>query len=124
MNKENFIKSRLNGFYYAVKGAWILIKSEESIQVQLSVSIAVTAAGFYFKITPVEWMMQCLAIGLVISIESLNTAVEEIANFIHPDFHNKIGKIKDIAAGAVFFAALIAIIIAVIIYWPYIFQNK
>ncbi|WP_339610713.1 diacylglycerol kinase family protein [uncultured Planktosalinus sp.] len=124
MNKKNFIKSRLNGFYYAAKGAWILIKSEESIQVQLTVAIAVTAAGFYFKITPVEWMMQCLAIGLVISIESLNTAVEEIANFIHPDFHNKIGKIKDIAAGAVFFAALIAIIIAVFIYWPYIFQKN
>lgn len=124
MNVTTFIKSRLNGFMYAVKGAWILIKSEESIQVQLAVAIAVTGAGFYFNITTVEWIFQCLAIGLVISIEGLNTAVEEIANFIHPDFHSKIGKIKDIAAGAVFFAALTAIIIAVIIYWPYIFHTN
>lgn len=124
MNKKNFIKNRLNGFYYAVKGAWILIKSEESIQVQLFVSLVVVAAGFYFDITATEWMLQLFAIGLVLSIEGLNTAVEELANFVHPDFHNKIGKIKDIAAGAVFFAALIAIIIAAIIYWPYIFQNK
>ena len=52
------------------------------------------------------------------STEALNTAVEEIANFVHPDFHNKIGYIKDVAAGAVFFAAIIAVIISGIIYIP------
>jgi diacylglycerol kinase (ATP) len=52
------------------------------------------------------------------SIEGLNTAVEEIADFVHPDFHNKIGFIKDVAAGAVFFAAITAIIIGCIIYIP------
>ncbi len=124
MNEKNFIRSRLKGFYYAIKGAWILLKTEQSIQVQMVVSIGVIAAGFYFDITATEWMLQLFAIGLVISIEGLNTAVEELANFVHPDFHNKIGHIKDIAAGAVFFAAIIAVIIAMIIYWPYIFQNN
>ena len=76
---------------------------------------------FYFQITPVEWAIQLFAIGLVLSIEGLNTAIEEIANFVHPDFHHKIGYIKDVAAGAVFFAALIAVIIAAIIYIPYLF---
>lgn len=115
-----FIKNRLKGFVYVTKGAWILLKSEESIQVQTFVALLVIAAGFYFDITATEWMFQLLAIGLVISIEGLNTAVEEIANFVHPDFHNKIGLIKDIAAGAVFFAAVIAVTIAVIIYTPYL----
>ncbi|MEX0997296.1 MAG: diacylglycerol kinase family protein [Flavobacteriaceae bacterium] len=122
MNKKNFIKSRLRGFYYAIKGAWMLLKSEESIQVQLFVSLVVVAAGFYFDITATEWMFQLFAIGLVLSIEGVNTAIEEIANFVHPDYHNKIGLIKDIAAGAVFFAAMTAISIAVIIYYPYLFK--
>jgi len=52
------------------------------------------------------------------SIEGINTAVEKIADFIHPDFHHRIGFIKDIAAGAVFFAALTAIAIGLIIYVP------
>lgn len=120
MSEKNFLKSRLKGFYYAIKGAWMLLKTEQSIQVQMVVSIGVIAAGFYFDITATEWMLQLFAIGLVMSIEGLNTAVEELANFVHPDFHNKIGHIKDIAAGAVFFAAIIAVIIAFIIYTPYV----
>ena len=53
------------------------------------------------------------------AVEGANTAIEEIANFIHPDHHPKIGYIKDVAAGAVFFAAVIAIVIGCIIYIPY-----
>ena len=71
-----------------------------------------------FEISTTEWIFQTLAIGLVLSIEGLNTAAEEIADFIHPDFHNKIGYIKDVAAGAVFFAAIAAIVVGCIIYIP------
>jgi diacylglycerol kinase (ATP) len=66
-------------------------------------------------------MIQVLAIGIVMSIEGLNTAIEEIADFIHPEQHNKIGFIKDIAAGAVFIASVSAIIAGLIIYIPKIF---
>lgn len=122
MKSNSFIKNRLKGFVYAIKGALILLKKEESIQVQMFIALLVIVAGFYFDITATEWMFQLIAIGLVLSIEGLNTAVEEIANFVHPDFHNQIGLIKDIAAGAVFFAAVIAVTIAAIIYVPYVLE--
>ena len=77
--------------------------------------------GFYFDITTTEWILQIFAMGMVLSLEAANTAIEEIADFIHPDFHHKIGLIKDMAAGAVFFAAITAIIIGLIIYIPYLF---
>ena len=118
-----FITGRIRGGGYAIKGAWLLIKNEPSIQVQLCISIAVTIAGFYFDITATDWMCQLLARGLVMAAEGLNTATEKIADFMHPDFHNKIGEIKDVAAGAVFFAALIATIVGIIIYFPYIFYT-
>jgi len=114
----NFIKGRLKGCVYAFKGGIVLLKTEASIQVQFVIGLLVTAAGFYFNITPTEWIAQTLCIGLVMSIEGLNTAIEDIADFIHPDFHTKIGRIKDIAAGAVGIAALIAVIVACIIYVP------
>lgn len=117
---QNFIKGRINGMKYACKGAWLLLKNEASIQVQFTIAVLITFAGFYFDITPTEWALQCIAIGLVLSIEGLNTAVEEIANFVHPDHHKKIGYIKDIAAGAVWFAALVAVLVGLIIYVPYI----
>lgn len=121
--RDSFLAKRLRGGGYAIKGAWILIKTEPSIQVQVVISILVTIAGFYFDITKTEWMFQILAIGLVLSTEGLNSAIEGIADFIHPDFHSKIGYIKDVAAGAVLFAAIIAVIIAGFIYLPYIFGQ-
>ena len=103
---------------FALKGAIKLITTEHSVMVQFSLGIALTIAGFFFNITATEWMFQILAIGLVLSIEGLNTAVEKIADFIHPDYSQRIGFIKDIAAGAVFFAAMAAITIGLIIYLP------
>ena len=120
--KENpgFVVGRLASVVYAIKGAIKLVATEHSIQTQVFIAIIVTIAGFYFEISRTEWLFQTLAIGLVISIEGLNTAVEKTADFIHPDYHERIGFIKDIAAGAVLFAAITAIIIACIIYLPII----
>lgn len=116
--KDSFILGRMKGAKYALKGAFILIRTEASVQVQFSIAILLTIAGFYFKISSTEWMFQILSIGLIMSIEGLNTAIEEIADFIHPEFHNKIGLIKDMAAGAVFIGAIAATIIGLIIYLP------
>jgi diacylglycerol kinase (ATP) len=115
---KTFLTGRLKSVTFAAKGAIILISTEHSIMVQFSLAILMTIAGFYFNITKTEWLFQILSIGLVMSIEGLNTAVEKVADFIHPDYHKKIGFIKDIAAGAVLFAAITAIIIGLIIYTP------
>lgn len=119
----DFITGRIKGGGYAIKGAWLLLRHEPSIQVQFVIAIFVTIAGFYFDITATEWMFQVMAIGLVMAAEGLNTAVENIADFVHADYHVKIGRIKDVAAGAVFFAAIVATIVGLIIYIPYIFYT-
>ena len=117
--KDNsFISGRLKSVSFAVKGAVKLITTEHSIMVQFFLAIIMTIVGFFMHITITEWLFQTLAIGLVMSVEGINTAVEKIADFIHPNFHEKIGFIKDIAAGAVFFAALTAVAIGLIIYVP------
>jgi len=116
----SFVTGRLKSFKFAFSGAYKLISTEHSIMVQFSLGIILTIAGFYFGISKTEWLVQTLAIGLVLSIEGLNTAVEKIADFIHPDFHERIGFIKDIAAGAVCFAAAAAFAIGCIIYVPLI----
>ncbi|WP_330441624.1 diacylglycerol kinase family protein [Flavobacterium sp. C4GT6] len=121
MKDNRFISGRIKSFTYAFKGACKLIATEHSIMVQASIGVLVTIAGFYFEISATEWLFQTLAIGMVLSIEGLNTAVEKIADFIHPQYHEKIGFIKDIAAGAVFFAALCAVIVGIIIYYPKFF---
>lgn len=115
---KTFLTGRFKSIGFAIKGALKLATTEHSVMVQLSVAFLAILAGFYFKISREEWMVQTLATGLVLGVEGLNTAAEKIADFIHPDYHKKIGFIKDIAAGAVFFAALTAIAIACLIYIP------
>lgn len=116
--KESFLVNRLKSVGYAFKGAVYLIKTESSIKVQAFIAITITIVGFYFDISNTEWLIQIAFIGLVISLEGMNTAVEYISDFIHPDRHESIGRIKDIAAGAVFIAAVTAVIAALIIYIP------
>ena len=119
--KESFFINRLKSIGFAFKGAILLLKTEASIKVQFFIALLVTAAGFYFNISTTEWAIQLLTIGLVMSLEGVNTAIEAIADFVHPEHHSKIGLIKDIAAGAVFIASVFATIIGIIIYLPKIF---
>ena len=116
--KDSFIRGRLRSLKFAFKGAWLLLTTEDSIKVQVFMAVIVTVMGFYFDISNIEWMLQFIAIGMVLVAEALNTAVEKIADFVHPDFHAKIGFIKDIAAGAPTFAGIISLILAGFIYTP------
>ncbi|SNR37231.1 diacylglycerol kinase [Lutibacter flavus] len=119
MNTEsNFLINRIKAVKYAAKGFWILITSEKSIIAQVIIGIIMTTMGFIMHISATEWMFQIFAIGLVLVAESLNTAIEKMADFIHPEYHERIGFIKDISAGAAFFAAIFAVIIGLIIYVP------
>ncbi|UNY97846.1 diacylglycerol kinase family protein [Zhouia spongiae] len=117
-NTESFLKNRIKSIGYAFKGAYLLVKTESSVQIQAAITIIVTIAGFVFNISSTEWIIQILTIGLILGVEGLNTAIEKMADFVHPDHHRKIGFIKDIAAGAVFMVAIAAVIVGLIIYLP------
>ncbi|MFB9054751.1 diacylglycerol kinase [Formosa undariae] len=119
--KESFLVNRIKSVGYAFKGAILLLKTESSIKIQFAIALCVTVTGFYYEISATEWMAQILAIGIIMTAEGLNTAVEAIADFIHPEHHPKIGFIKDISAGAVFIAAIAATIVGFIIYFPKVF---
>lgn len=78
----------------------------------------ITIAGFYFDISITEWLIQTLVIGLVLVAESLNTGIEKLSDFVHPEYDKRIGFIKDVSAGSAGIAAIISLIVAGIIYIP------
>lgn len=118
MPKDSFFINRIKSFKYAFKGLWWLLQHENSIKVHFFAAVLVTLAGFYFQISNLEWITQFLAIGMVMSAEGLNSAIEKLADFVEPNHQPKIGVVKDIAAGAVVFSATAAIIVGFIIYLP------
>jgi len=121
MAKESFLVNRIKSVGFALKGAVLLIKTEASIKIQVFLAILVTILGFYYNISNTEWIVQILAIGLILGAEGLNTAIEKMADYIQPEFDPKIGFIKDVSAGAVMLVAIAATIVGLIIYIPKIF---
>ena len=121
MAKESFLKNRIKSVGFAIRGALLLVRTEGSIKIQVFIMLLITAAGFYFEISNIEWILQIFAFALVLGVEGLNTAVEKLSDFVQPEFDHKIGFIKDISAGAVMIVSLAAAIIGLIIYIPKIF---
>ena len=122
MPDTSYFRNRIRSIGYAAKGAWILLKSEASIQVQFAVALVVCAAGWYYHISPMEWIVQLLAIGMVMGLEAINTAIEALSDYVQPERDSRIGHIKDISAGAVLIGAVAAGIAGLIIYLPKIFS--
>ena len=80
--------------------------------------IAVIVCGFVFQVSLIEWCILLLCISLVVSLELMNTAIEEAVNLASPDIHPLAKASKDVAAGAVMFSAIISAIIGFIIFIP------
>ncbi|MBC6998461.1 diacylglycerol kinase family protein [Cytophaga sp. FL35] len=119
--EESFIENRVKSVGFALRGALLLIRTEASIKIQVALAVLVTIAGFYFQISPTEWILQVLAISMVVGVEGANTAIEKICDFVHPEFDKRIGFIKDVSAGAVMLVSIGAIVVGLIIYIPKIF---
>jgi diacylglycerol kinase len=119
MKQKNFsIKKRAQSFKYAFNGLRILLYEESNAWLHLCIAICVLAAGFVFKISIEEWIILFFCIGFVFALELLNTAIENIADFVSKEYHDSIKKAKDLAAGAVLIGAIAAAIIGLIIFVP------
>ncbi len=83
-------------------------------------AFAVLALGFAFGVSKTEWCLLVGSIGLVVTAEIINTAIETVVNLVSPDFNQLAGRAKDLAAGAVLVAAFTAALIGTIIFLPYL----
>ena len=107
-------------FVYAKKGIVVAIADQRNLKVQIAVALVTIGAGFYFQITDLEWCVILLMIALVISLEMMNSAAENLVDLVTREYSALGGKVKDIAAGAVLFASIIAVIIGVLIFRKYL----
>jgi len=119
MNSGKFsLKARLRSFGYAFRGLSLLIKNEHNSRIHFLAAVAVVILGFLLKISPQEWALILIAIGIVFISELINTSVEKLSDIIEPRYSEKIRNIKDYAAAAVFISALVSAIIGAIIFLP------
>ncbi|MFT4549541.1 MAG: diacylglycerol kinase (ATP) [Verrucomicrobiales bacterium] len=108
----------LTGFKFAWAGVRYLFRSQRNAKVHLAVAIGVIAAGCLFGISQIEWCLIVLCIALVFAAEGVNTAIESLADAVHPGQNPLVGKAKDVAAGAVLLCAIAAAIVGAVIFLP------
>ncbi len=113
-----FIKERIASFGYAFEGIFEVIKSQPNFKIHIFAALLSIGAGFYFKISTLEWCSIVGLIALVFGAETFNTAIEHLTNLVSPDYHILAKKTKDAAAGAVLFIAIGAAIIGLLIFLP------
>ncbi len=93
-------------FGFAVRGLAHALRSENSLKAQVVVFVLVLLALILLRPPPGWWALAALASAGVIAAELLNTAVEELADHLHPELHPRIRLVKDCAAAAVLVAVL------------------
>jgi len=103
-----------------MRGLSVAFRHERNLKVQFAVGVVTVLAGFYYSIAAIEWVAIITLVALVLCLEMINTAIENLVNLVTLEQHPLAGKIKDIAAGAVLLASLVSVVVGIIIFWKYV----
>lgn len=114
------IKAVIKSFKPASRGILTSFVIGRNIKVHYTIALAVVAGGLYFHVTKVEFLILLVAISQVITLEMVNTAIEKTIDLVTTEYHLYAKIAKDVAAGAVLLASIIAVIIGGVIFLPYI----
>lgn len=97
---------------FAASGLAAALRGESSFRTHLVAVVAVLVALLWLRPAPVWWALAALAVALVLAAELVNTAIERLADRLHPERHPEIKLVKDCLAAAVLIASLGALAVA------------
>jgi len=112
-----------NRFIVALNGLKFVFKNEGHFKFHIVIFILVVLLGFYFRIEKWEWTTILLCSLFVFICEIINTAMEQLCDYIQPNQDERIGLIKDISAGAVLISAIMVVVAGVIIFLPHFIKE-
>ena len=112
------LRARLASLQFAGRGLCDLVCSEQNARVHLVATLLVCIAGYGLRLSLDDWRWVTAACALVWMAEAMNTAIERLCDHVTPEFHDAIGRVKDLAAGAVLVASIAAALIGVLTLGP------
>ncbi|MBU8869644.1 MAG: diacylglycerol kinase family protein [Gemmatimonadales bacterium] len=108
----------LQGFRFAGQGIAAGLRGQINIKVMLFLAAVAVVLSLVLKISLLEWALIVGVIGLVLSLELLNTAGEKVVDILSPHHDPRYGQVKDILAGAVLIASLAAAVVGALVFIP------
>ena len=115
------LAARLKSFGYALQGIAFMLKTQHNAWLHGVATIGVICLALYCDVSASDWRWLVVAMGMVWVCETINTAVEYVCDVVSPDYNHAVKHAKDIGAGGVLIAAIAALVIGVLTFWPYFF---
>lgn len=114
------MKHFLRSLGFAVAGIRAAWSGQRHLRFHFGATLLVVALGIYLEVSTTDWCLLALAIGMVLSAELMNSAIESVVNLVQPATHPLAGMAKDIAAGAVLVAAIASLVIGLLVFIKYV----
>lgn len=110
-------------FRHALDGVIYTITTQPNFRVHLIAALIAVSAGLYFGLTSAEWSIIVFTIGLVLVAEMVNTSIESVVDLATEQFHQLAKTAKDVSAGMVLTAAVMAVITGLVIFLPHVISR-
>jgi diacylglycerol kinase len=119
MRSRNLIDS----FRHAFAGLGYALRTQRNTRIHLTIAIGVIVLGLCLDLTPTQWAILALTIGMVLVSEMLNTVAETIVDLISPGYHPLAKVIKDVTAGAVLLTAIFSVAVGLLVLGPPLWER-
>ena len=114
------LSSRIASFKPAFRGVLFVLRNGHNARIHQVAALTALMLGVVFDIGKTDWLVIILCIGLVISLEIMNSAIEKLVDLFSPEKNDKAKLIKDVAAGAVLISAMISLVAGLLVFLPYL----
>ena len=108
----------VRSFTFAFAGLSVLVRTQPNAWVHLVLAALALALATLLRLPPAELALIVLTIGLVLTAEAVNTALESVCDLVSPGYHPLVKKAKDVSAAAVLLSALAAVGVAIALFVP------
>jgi diacylglycerol kinase len=110
-------------FSFAGQGVWYVVRTQRNMRVHLLAGAAAVVAGLVLRIGAADWACVLIAIGLVLTAETLNTVVEALTDLCTDGYHPLAKIAKDAAAGAVLISSAAALGVGLAVFLPRLLRS-
>lgn len=108
---------------HALRGLRSTLRADRAVQFHVVIALGVVVAGLLSCLSRGEWIALVFAIGFVLASEMHNSALEVLADHLHPKYHPAIQRVKDVSAASVFVASLTAAGVGALLFLPPLFLG-
>jgi diacylglycerol kinase (ATP) len=97
-----------------------LANRDRNVRLMFAAGVPVIGLAGALEVSATSWAVLLVCIALVVTAEVMNTALEALADRVEAGYDEAIRVVKDLAAGAVLIAAVLAAVVGIVVFWPYV----